>query len=307
MKNGQKQAITTDQETTLGTEIDIHDKAALAREYGSLEDLRQSQEIYKAKQQEKTGTTGNLKALQEYSKKLNMQKDTTFKLSEEIKSARSFFALKARKSTQKPNWLSYDNARPLFWEAYKAVIFRDKWRLPVVDEHLQRIIPHFVRWLIGDNSGLYPINKSLYFFGSLGVGKSALAEAGFLFLERLRIKHGWADRAMKHKSLDEAFYKVYTANDLTGFSDLQTGSWVLDELREKHLHYKHFGNDIFLIDDLLTIRYNLWKKGHQTIITANIPPKKLGDVLTDKRTFDRVKEQYSIIKLQGENKRHIKK
>lgn len=286
-------------------EIDINDPAALEREYGSLEALKKEQEAYKQRKEQERTIEPN-KALVNYTKRLNMVKEEKFCFKTELQKTRMFFARKIGAASGRPQWLTYETARPLFWEAYKQVVFRDKGVIPILDGNMKTVVPNVVKWLINDPMGKYNLNKSLYLWGELGVGKSALAEAAFWFLENLRLRHAWDEKEIKFSSLDEAFFQVYTSKSLEGFAAFATGNWILDELKAKHLKYKHFGNDIYLIDDLLTVRYNQWKKGAQTIITSNIPSKQLAKVLTENRTFDRVREQYNIVNLKGANKRHLK-
>ena len=69
--------------------------------------------------------------------------------------------------------------------------------------------------------------------------------------------------------------------------------------------YKHYGNEFYILSDILTARHNLWKRnGTNTIITSNIPPGRLNTVLYDDRLMDRIKQQYEIVELLGKNKRH---
>ena len=208
-----------------------------------------------------------------------------------------------------PDGITYESTRSIFWMYYKQIIERETGNTnPVMDGNSADVIKNFVMWLVGDPVGKYDSRKSIYMWSDLGIGKSTIAMVGHVVMSFYKSKFNWEKRYYDFRSMDELFMDTYTQQSLAGIGALATGQWCLDELREEHLTYKHYGNDVHMINDILTVRHNLWKRdGSNTIITSNIPPKDLETALDDGRLYDRIKQQYTIIKLTGENKRHIEK
>ena len=106
--------------------------------------------------------------------------------------------------------------------------------------------------------------------------------------------------------MDELFLSTYTSQSLSEIGQLAKGGFCLDELREEHLDYKHYGKDLKIINDILSARHNLWKKSNiNTLITSNIAPNKLTKIIDDARLIDRLDQQYIFVELFGANKRQV--
>ena len=210
----------------------------------------------------------------------------------------------------KPEGITFDNVKHIFWQYFKQIVKRETGKeiqYSDLDQYTIEVIKNYIHWLIGSKGGKLDPKKSIYLYGPLGVGKSTIAETGYLVLMYLKYRTDWGNRCYKFISMDELFLETYTEQSLDKIGKVAKGSWCLDELREKHLTYKHYGNEFYILSDILTARHNLWKRnGTNTIITSNIPPGRLNTVLDDERLMDRIKQQYEIVELLGKNKRHLK-
>lgn len=199
--------------------------------------------------------------------------------------------------------VSYEEILNTYWYYYKKIVCKESNIKPkdiLIDGNMQEVLTNYVHWLAGDDMGYDP-TKSIYMYSGLGVGKSTIVYAGYLTLKHIRPR--WKKRYYDYISMDELFLETYTTASLDGIGRLAKGTWCLDELRERHLKYKHYGNDFYIISDILTARHNLWKRNKtNTIITTNIDSKSLESVL-DARLMDRMKQQYTLVKLEGLNKR----
>jgi hypothetical protein len=262
----------------------------LAKLEKDLADYEKAKEIiYPKKPQESTGmivSNGNSKELPIY----------------------SFVKNRVLNGKNKPN-ITYDLIKPIFWEIYKAVIFNETGVVinhTSISEDAGALIRNYLKWLILDESGEIPITKSIYLHGSFGVGKTTLIMAGLKFTEYLAVKVKYKDRLFKSISMDELFLESYTSESLKNIGKLVKGFWVLDEVMEKHLSYKHYGKEHMIINDILMARHNLWKRnGTPTMIISNMRPELFFTQSKDMRIISRLQQQYYPVEFKGVDFRTI--
>lgn len=215
----------------------------------------------------------------------------------------------------------YRASRSLLWTAYKIQVLNETGRSPVVPRggQLANALAQVAHWLVGLNewhgdpgTKCIPTNKSLYLVGGVGTGKSTLAIAAHYASMQLASEYKSGMR-FALTSMDQLITQVYTGSTLEPVQEIAKGNVVLDELRLKHIGYKHFGNDVTLVADILLNRHHLWKQeGRQTIITTNVPtstgnPNRPGlvEALADERISDRLFQQYHTMLLTGESFRKL--
>lgn len=218
------------------------------------------------------------------------------------------FAYNKTKKEMPSKKLTYDIAKVVFWNNYKGVIFKETGQSVKKEESILRQFPDIVKWGIDDISGRFNPYKSLYIWGGLGIGKSTIAHALSLMTTYNALNFSFKSKRLGFVSMDEFFLKILESESLTGLSGFSRESAIIiDELRIKHFKYKHYGNEINLIAEILNARHSIWKRvGVQTVITSNIPKELLREELNDERLFDRILQQYEFIEITGSNKRRLK-
>lgn len=217
----------------------------------------------------------------------------------------------------------YNVSRSLLWTAYKIQVMNETGAAPIVsrDSPLANALAQVAHWLVGLKAWYGPEGgvcidplKSLYLFGGVGTGKSTLAIAAHFASRQLNGEYK-TGLSLGLAAMDQVITKVYGEKTLEPVMELGKGSLVIDELRLKHVAYKHFGNDVSIVADILLNRHHVWKQeGRQTIITTNVPVKTgsrdrpgLVEALNDDRITDRLFQQYHIIKIDGESFRNSTK
>ncbi len=240
----------------------------------------------------------------------------------EMEYANKYIHMKLSKPDKRPEIITYQLARKFFWQFYCEIVWRESridlqlkasQKIKIFDGEVkigsnelvqtERFIEAFVKYLIGEGDIDIDPHKSLYLWGARGVGKSTMAEVGHHLLGFCKNRYFWQTRAYEFISMDEVFMKSYTTQSLEKLNTLAEGSICMDELKLEHLTYKHFGNDLMLINDILTVRHNLWKReGHRTIITTNVSPAQLKANI-DERLYDRMKQEYTFVEIRAQDKR----
>lgn len=215
----------------------------------------------------------------------------------------------------------YRASRSLLWTAYKIQVMNETGAAPIVPRggQLANALAQVAHWLVGldewhGEPGGKCINplKSLYLFGGVGTGKSTLAIAAHYASRQLASEYK-TGMTLGFTSMDQMVTKVYGEKTLEPVMELSQGNFVLDELRLKHIGYKHFGNDVSIVADILLNRHHIWKQeGKQTIVTTNVPPMTgkpdspgLVEALGDERITDRLFQQYHVLSMTGESFRKI--
>lgn len=214
-----------------------------------------------------------------------------------------------------PEGLNYALVRRLVWNSFVTLVSISKNIRPdevTPDSYQLRYLKNITAYLIGSSEGEWDASRSLYFYGDLGRGKSTLVEIIHHVSKYIEKEFNWSYRSFDYCSMDELFLDTYTSGKLSKVGAFSEGCWVLDELREEHALYKYFGNDLLILNDILSVRYNLWsRKKVQTVITSNMGAGALMALFDDNRfdekgksrLTDRIKQQYQSVLIEGENKR----
>lgn len=215
------------------------------------------------------------------------------------------------RSDARPEGLTIDIVRQLFWPAYRMIVKAEtdidlKPDTVRNDPALATAMRNFCHWIIRSDKGEWNPNQSLYLWGDLGVGKSTLARAAEAVMAWIRTTYSWEPCNFAMVAMDQVFLEVYTTENLATIRSMATGNLIIDELKEEHTRYRHYGNDLPILEIVLQARHELWKKGKRTIITTNIAPNQLVNHLPNQRLRDRMLQEYHAVQITGDNKRHPK-
>ncbi|MCP9237186.1 ATP-binding protein [Lewinella sp. JB7] len=209
---------------------------------------------------------------------------------------------------------AYQAARQLIYMAYQRLVM-DRTGAPPAFTGRQEIITllhRLAHWLVGDEIctcpepvDCIPVLKSVLVYGPPGNGKSTVAEAAAV--ASVQLSHAY-DTGMRlgYRNFDNVMMTIRTSQSLAPVEELCRSSLVLDEIRENHLTYTHYGDRVSLMYDLLMVRYQNWvRDGVQTVITSNLRPDDLARELerneTTPRLTDRLIEQYEMVAMRGDS------
>ena len=197
---------------------------------------------------------------------------------------------------------------PIVWDKHaKGIINIAKHFEPnfKVTENNKQILKSMLQYFIGDENFNGSLDKGLLSIGGVGTGKSLLFK---IFKEYTM------------NVLNTNSYKMFTSIEIinnvnvegTGylkmFSDCTDESNIsrpitcyIDDIASKNEKVKHYGTDVNVIEELLSLRYNVYSKHRKlTHATTNIYAKEMKEIY-DARIVDRLIEMFNILELGGES------
>lgn len=220
------------------------------------------------------------------------------------------------------------------WQVFREMMIENGAKMVpgfVVDKHNEHIINCLAMWLAHDEAlktiePEYRFSRGFMLRGSIGSGKTILAkifkktidefsffclhnEHGYCFRELVK-SHPDSDRKLKTFEIKssneiaeaysrdsfEIFYDNYEGK--THLKHLATIPLLIDDIGSEPI-YSHYGNSANIIAELLIRRYD---RGRLTFATSNLTVSDL-EKLYGPRVFDRMREMFNDITLQGESRR----
>jgi DNA replication protein DnaC len=166
----------------------------------------------------------------------------------------------------------------------------------VVREETKEILNQL--YLYAHGEGKLDPNKGIFFYGSVGTGKSTLMK---ILAEYQRILgNGFkcincAELAGKFATygLDSLNSSTYNEGD-RGFDPVERG---FDELGREPSPAKHYGNEVNIMQHILQIRYDLRIKTH---VTTNLMIEEL-EQRYGVHIYDRLFEMFNFLEITGES------
>lgn len=181
-------------------------------------------------------------------------------------------------------------------------------------EHNKKILRLLLMYFVGTDAFVSELetlsgtpgdlNKGIMLIGGVGTGKSLIFK---IFNEYTKNVIG-TNSFIPHTAIDI----IDTVNvSGVGYLELFNHNMVdriarpircyIDDIGSKNETVKHFGTDLSVIEQLLSIRYNIFERyGTLTHVSTNKFPSEMKD-LYDIRIIDRMKTMFNIIELGGES------
>jgi len=175
-----------------------------------------------------------------------------------------------------------------------------------IDDNNKDVLKQLLLYFTGNSDFNGSLNKGLMLVGGVGTGKS-------LFF---KIFKEYTMNVIKKNS-----YQMHTAIDIIDsvnisgvkifeeYSHRYEGKRAypircyIDDIASANENVKYFGTDTSVIEQLLSIRYNIFDKyGTLTHTSSNKYPNQLSEKY-DQRIIDRMIEMFNIIELSGDSRR----
>jgi DNA replication protein DnaC len=179
----------------------------------------------------------------------------------------------------------------------------------IFDDNNTPILAKLFYYFIGDEekckSNSISLNKGVMLLGGVGTGKTQMMQA-FKYYASQIIKTNSFQFHYANEIIDNT--TVSGIEHLDKFNhnfnpNPNPITCLIDDICSKNEKVKNYGTDINVIEELISIRYNIYKRYNVlTHFTTNIYPNEFGEYY-DLRIIDRLKEMTNIIELPGESRR----
>lgn len=178
-----------------------------------------------------------------------------------------------------------------------------------VDDNNKEVLKDMLLYFTGNENFNGSLNKGLMLVGGVGTGKSLL----FKIFKEYTMNVIRNNSFQMHSAID-----IIDNVNTTGVEYLKQYSHnydgrhaypircYIDDIACINETVKHYGTDINVIEQLLSLRYNIYEKyGTLTHISTNKYPNQLTDVY-DQRITSRMNEMFNILELKGNDYRKTK-
>jgi len=149
------------------------------------------------------------------------------------------------------------------------------------------------------------LNKGLLLVGGVGVGKSLIFEILQIYTTRVLRRNGFqyhsASSIIDFLNINgKVYYNLFKENRQDE-NTIKPITCYIDDIASKNEIVKHFGTEYNAIQELISIRYEVFIRHKKlTHLSTNIFPKQLKEIYGS-RIIDRMREMFNIIELKGES------
>lgn len=176
-----------------------------------------------------------------------------------------------------------------------------------IDENNQEVLKQMLLYFTGNKKFNGDLNKGILLVGGVGTGKSLL----FDIFKKYTSEVIHTNSFQVHSAIDIIDRVNVSGIDILSFySNNFEGRQAhpvrcyIDDIGTKHETVKHYGTEINVIEQLLSLRYNIYKRyGTLTHASTNLFPSILSETY-DKRITDRMVEMFNVIELKGNSRRN---
>jgi len=177
----------------------------------------------------------------------------------------------------------------------------------VIDEFNKIAFKELLLYFTGNEEFSGDLNKGILLIGEIGTGKSLI----FKIFKYYTMNIIRTNSFQMHSSIDIVDnVNTYGSEYLQQYSHNLDGSkphpirCYIDDLATVHEKIMHYGTEMNVIEQLISLRYNIFEKyGTLTHSSSNIYPSEMKDRY-DMRIIDRMKEMFNIIELTGNSRRN---
>lgn len=254
----------------------------------SLEELRKEQEPREPSWKVKAiNPIRQTEAEREYWEKIRNSPDPHAPVKHISDAMRNIMKVERAANVQRSE-IPYDDAKQLLWR----IIQQDQRQRGYVynfSDCIRALLPELLKYFLGDPESKFHLHKGIYLWGNVGRGKTQL----FRFFDAFT-------KAIKFSQFNivpskKIVYDISKDNDTSGLEYYFTHYVCFDDLGFEEKQYKHYGNELRVMETILEQRYNRRIRTHAT---SNVPPDHLGKYYDD-RIVSRCSEMFNFIEVDG--------
>jgi hypothetical protein len=190
-------------------------------------------------------------------------------------------------------------------ELKKAVVYyaeleaAKKGQSFVWDDKVKKVYRNLLYYFANDPRCLWDLQKGLCFYGATGVGKTMSFKVFQNFIVNTVPD---SKKRFKMATCIDVF-KSYARGQESAIEEYTLGNWCFDDMGAEEASYKHYGNDVNVMEQVFFYRDKEREKGYQnTLITTNLDTIEIEERYGT-RIYDRLRQMVTFIQITGESKR----
>lgn len=169
------------------------------------------------------------------------------------------------------------------------------WSFSLEDKE---IIDELIRYFINDPICIWPLNKGLWIWSAVGVGKTEILQLMSKFTKKLNLS-----KSFNFVNMSEEYDTARNDKNCNNLDKLIQGNKCFDEFLYRHGDVNSYGNKINLNESLIESRYiRSQKYGQITHLISNVSPLE-SEAILNTRITDRLMEMCTVVEWKGESKR----
>lgn len=162
----------------------------------------------------------------------------------------------------------------------------------------KEIISELIRYFINDPICIWPLNKGLWIWSAVGVGKTEILQLMSKFTKKLNLS-----KSFDFVNLSLEYDTARNDKNCNNLERLVRGNKLFDEFLYRHGDVNSYGNKINLNESLIEYRYiSSQKYGQTTYLISNVSPLE-SEAILNTRITDRLMEMCTVVEWKGESKR----
>ena len=164
----------------------------------------------------------------------------------------------------------------------------------------KNLLKELTLYFSNDPSCVYDLQKGLLFMGGVGLGKTFLMDVFRTIASQTKVK---SFRMVTTHDVYDSIALSKTDNQLSNIEQYYRGHYCFDDLGHEPTTFKHYGNDIALMEKIITERYKRFVNGYcLTHMVTNLDFEMINDRY-GLRVYDRIRQMFNLVLFDGESMR----
>lgn len=174
----------------------------------------------------------------------------------------------------------------------------------IIDDSNRDLYENAIKYFAGDKSSKFDLDKGIYLYGKVGVGKS-------MFFKIFHKLNTATDNPNNFNILTiSKLVSEFAKFGFDSFKEYELGGdwhygchWLLDDLGQSASSVKHFGSSTNIVAEFIQRRYNIYTDYYKlTHISTNMEPQEIKDEYGE-FIASRMREMFNIVLFNGSDRR----
>ena len=195
------------------------------------------------------------------------------------------------------NLMPIKDAKNRLWSIIKADLANQR-RSFIHDGNLLQVIGDLLLYFIRSDESKLDINKGLYIYGTVGIGKTWLIKMFKIFCDTWQLP-----TSFRIHEMPEVVAQIRQAESLALISEYVQGICFYDDVGTEPPTIQIYGDKASIYGQIILMQYKRFKgSGKPMHSTSNLKPEQIRDIYGE-REYSRAKEMFNFVFLHTSAKR----